>query len=56
MTNFEKIKAMDEDALADFLYSSASCILCPVKEGCTQQFAVCRGRLLNWLKQEVKDE
>ena len=52
MTNFKKITESPE-TLADMLYGSMSCLLCPVSKGCTEEHTVCRGRLLNWLKQEV---
>lgn len=59
MTNADKIRAMSEEELADFLdrwalgdidYSKTFCDLCK-----GQQYDCHNDCLLDWLKQEVKD-
>lgn len=52
MTNFERIKAMSVDRMADFLYSSIGSEYC--KNACTESFR-CYDCLRKWLESEVQD-
>lgn len=59
MTNFEKIKNMNIDQLADALNESFACDHCPIREFCDENdsspTATCIGVWRKWLKSEVKN-
>lgn len=52
MTNFEKIKTMSTEELADFICGLADCRCCPIY--CSDR--TCKCSWVEWLKSEVKNE
>jgi hypothetical protein len=59
MTNFEKIKNMNIDQLAEKLNDSFACDRCPIGEFCDKHNSTpdldCTGIWGKWLKSEVKN-
>lgn len=56
-TNADRIRAMSDEELAEFLYTSFSCYGCPVRAECDK--TACKGcdeLVLEWLKQPVKED
>lgn len=60
MTNFEKIKNMGINEMADKLAVSFVCGSCPIRKFCDENdkssTATCIGVWKKWLKSEVEDE
>lgn len=60
MTNFEKIKNMSIDELAEKLNESFACDRCPIEEFCDENnsdpYSSCTAIWENWLKSEVENE
>lgn len=56
MTNGDRIRAMGDEELGDFLYSYKFCDMC--KEGCAEccYHGDCERRLADWLRQIVEEE
>lgn len=62
-TNADRIRAMTDDELADFLRDVGDCIRrCPAKigdcissESCISSGSACRAAWIEWLKQEAKE-
>ena len=58
MTNFEKIKNMSTEELAEKLNESFACDRCPISEFCDKktstQYMSCTGVWEQWLKSEVE--
>lgn len=54
MTNYEAIKAMDQQELAGFLVSITTCGDCPAFDDCDGH-GVCTADLLEWLTDESDD-
>ena len=54
MTNGDKIRAMSDWGLAEYLAFMIDCPTCPVIDDCHGDN--CSDILLDWLKQEAKDE
>ena len=54
MTNYEKIKAMTIDEMAEFLTKITAnyCIYCPLQKNCENQDISCRGSIQQWLESE----
>ena len=52
-TNADRIRAMSDDELAEFLSPMAGCRRCPV--GCNRYQNNCVDIWLDWLRQEVTD-
>lgn len=59
MTNFEKIKNMSVDEMAEKLDESFACDRCPIKEFCDKKTFThcmsCTDVWKNWLKSEVEE-
>ena len=58
MTNFEKIKNMKIDGLADKLDEVFTCECCPIIEFCDKYAIICKkckNIWKNWLKSEVEE-
>ncbi|MBO7735060.1 MAG: hypothetical protein J6S67_21030 [Methanobrevibacter sp.] len=64
MNNFEKIKAMDIDEMAELLHNYAQnlddCIYCPIEYFCTamcerQEAKPCINVMKLWLESEVRE-
>lgn len=63
MTNFEKIKNMSVEELADTMANvMVDCVWCPICDFCalhnrdtTQEFDSCSGSWGQWLKSEVEE-
>ena len=55
MTNADKIRAMSDEELAPMIAGNLTCVGCPASEVCRHEDA-CSAEILNWLRQEVKDE
>ena len=63
MTNFDKIKNMSVEELADTIANAmVDCVWCPISEFCalhnndtTQEFDSCSESWEQWLKSEVKE-
>lgn len=59
MTNFEKIKNMNIDQLAEKLDESFACDRCPIGEFCDKlnlTYMSCTDAWINWLKSEVQKQ
>ena len=61
MTNFEKIKNMNIDQLAETLNDSFACDRCPIRDYCDKivsaiSVATCSGVWIIWLKSEVQKQ
>nr|DAG50330.1 MAG TPA: hypothetical protein [Caudoviricetes sp.] len=56
MTNYEAIKAMDKDELAEFLSSTMDGHKCPASEKFCDGQRCCADAILNWLNAESDDE
>lgn len=60
MTNFEKIKNMSIDELAEKLNESFACDRCPIEEFCDENnsdpYSSCTTIWEKWLKSEVENE
>lgn len=56
LTNADRIRAMSDEELAEFLYSYKFCDMC--EEGCGEcrYHGDCERRLAEWLKQPVKED
>lgn len=55
MTNFERIKKMNEQELAEFMNSISDCCYCPYASKCDDEVGEkedCIGNLKKWLKSE----
>ena len=54
MTNFERIKKMNEQELAEFIGTFADCYGCPYVNKCNDEVGKedCIGKLKRWLKSE----
>lgn len=50
MTNYEKIKEMSIDELAEYIESITTCSYCPIEE-CACNY--CYGSIKEWLENEV---
>lgn len=56
MTNYEAIKAMDKNKLAEWLAFVVGCDCCPVSsEECDNQ-NTCKNVLLDWLDEKTGDD
>lgn len=57
MTNADRIRAMTDEELAEFMADTCDCgEACPVFPKCQYDtWRECEDRFLVWLKQEVKD-
>lgn len=57
MTNFEKIKSMGVDELAEKLNDLFTCDHCPLAEFCDEIIGemTCTGVLKEWLESEAKE-
>ena len=54
MTNADKIRAMSDEELADYLHKFSNCIYCPAEDDwlfCED----CQSKWLKWLKKEVEE-
>ncbi len=60
MTNYEAVKAMGMNELAEFLASFTTCITtcgeCPLFGNCEGHHVVCTAALLEWLNAESDDD
>ena len=60
MTNFEKIKNMSIDEMADKLEDLTVCGYCPVEKFCDKNgkthYIRCKSTWKKWLKSEIKDK
>lgn len=56
MTNFEKIKAMDIDELAEFLDSCGGCGLCIYRENEECKVQSCENGVRKWLESETANK
>lgn len=56
MTNYESIKAMDKDDLAEFLSGIVDCNTCPALEKFCDGHRDCDDAILNWLNAESDDD
>lgn len=56
MTNYEAIKAMDKDELAEFLASIMDGQKCPASEKFCDGQRCCVDAILNWLNADLDDE
>ena len=54
--NFEKIKAMSVEEMADFLKDPCCCEYCHAEGVCTSDIQSCRKGLEKWLESEVKEK
>lgn len=59
LTNADRIRAMAEEELAEFISSMASCSGCKAKMAetsapCKGLYAGCKGNWLDWLRQELE--
>ena len=54
MTNYESIKAMDKDDLAEFLSGIVDCNTCPALEKFCDGQRDCVDAILNWLNAEAE--
>ena len=55
-TNADRIRAMSDQELAEFMANVAECQFCTVKsEWCTESEAACKRNWLDWLRQEAKE-
>lgn len=56
MTNFEKIKNMSVEEMADKLVTVFDCARCPARKFCAEnkQIMECESVLKKWLKSDVK--
>lgn len=52
-TNADRIRAMSDDELAELISSDFCEIICSPNTNC--QYEDCRGKILNWLRQEAND-
>jgi len=55
-TNYEKIKNMSIEELANFLDSNLNAYFCPQPANCIKCGGDCEQRLIEWLQQETKDK
>lgn len=57
MTNFEKIKNMNVNEMADILDKGFNCYGCPIREFCdkNKKNTTCKTVLKKWLKSEVQN-
>ena len=56
MTNYDKIKAMNIDGLADYLNGIFDCSNCPIDMFlCESKGSVCTKYIKQWLEQEVSE-
>ncbi len=58
MTNFEKIKAMSVEEMAEYLYRNvADCEMCPAMKSCKAPTDIaCKRTLLEWLEREAEED
>ena len=57
-TNYERIKNMNVEELAEFLTQCASCELCPISEICPEDttYKECPTVFKQWLESEAENE
>ena len=55
-TNADRIRAMTDEELAEFIIGKSNCGACPNEEQCDDwHIGSCKDAWLNWLKQEVTE-
>ena len=55
MTNYEKIKAMSVEEMAEFFSIGMKCYVCPASMGCFEDdYGGCSDHLVSYLKQEAE--
>lgn len=52
MNNYERIKAMSIDEMAEFFDSHITCELCPIYDLCVEEEDKCRKIFKRWLQSE----
>lgn len=56
MTNYDRIKSMNVEEMAEFLFEYFDCDFCPMSAKCkTQNYENCKKNIKRWLLQEVSD-
>lgn len=56
MTNADRIRAMTDEELAEFIASAVDCCNCKhPRNGCSENDETCAACWCDWLKQEVKE-
>lgn len=56
-TNADRIRAMSDEELAEYLCASLSCYDCPARADCGKSAAQdCNEIVLEWLKQPAKED
>jgi hypothetical protein len=56
-TNYDRIKSMSVEEMAEFLFEYVDCDFCPVSELCkTKNYENCKKSLKKWLLQEVRED
>lgn len=61
ITNADRIRSMTDEELADYIYGVSEgtkpCVLCDGDcDFCEETEEECKGKIKNWLKQEVSNE
>jgi hypothetical protein len=63
MTNFEKIKAMSVEEMANIFYNTISCEDCPIINRCIKRnggfegnYKKCKETVVEYLESEVKED
>ncbi|MBO5955767.1 MAG: hypothetical protein J6Q10_03085 [Clostridia bacterium] len=57
MTNYEKIKAMSVEEMAEYFADSLDCVYCPAKSLCRKKkLLTCVENFLLWLESEVEED
>ena len=56
MTNYEAIKMMDKEQLAQFMADVTTCGNCPVSDRACDAMGTCSGAILAWLNKESDND
>ena len=57
MTNFEKIKAMGVEEMAEAMREELTCGYCPAFDNCKHTaLANCKSKIQEWLESEVEED
>lgn len=55
-TNYDRIKSMSVEEMAEYLSDHWSCIDCAFEKDCDDNYISCHKNIKQWLEQEVNDE
>ena len=55
MTNYDRIKSMSVEEMAEYLSDHWSCVDCAFEKDCDDNYISCHKNIKQWLEQEVEE-